>query len=154
LIKAYKRTHNLDFTILRFFSVYGPRQRPDMAYNKIINSILKNQVVEIYGDGSQTRTNTFISDCIAATLSTINIKPKNEVINISGDSQHSLLSAVNILEKIINTKANLIFKEKRPGDQQETRGDISKAKSLLNYKPRIDLELGLKEQVNWHLKNL
>lgn len=149
LIKTYNRTYNLDFTILRYFSVYGPGQRPDMAYNKIINAILNDKEIEIYGDGSQTRSNTFISDCLDATLSTIKLLPKNEIINISGESIYTLSQAITIVEEILNKKARLKFMERRPGDQQETRGNITKAKALLGYNPKVDLNYGLTQQIEW-----
>ncbi len=149
LIKTYNRTFNLSFTILRYFSVYGPGQRPDMAYNKIIDAILRDKEVEIYGDGSQTRTNTFISDCIEATLSCIMLKPKNEIINISGESFNSLNQAITIIEDILSKKARLKYRVKRPGDQQETKGNISKAKALLGYNPKVDLTNGLIRQIEW-----
>ena len=149
LIKTYNRTFGLDFTILRYFSVYGPGQRPDMAFNKIIKAILNDVEVEIYGDGTQTRTNTFISDCVNATLSTILLLPKNEIINVSGESYYSLNQGIAIIEEILNKKAKLIFKEKRPGDQIQTRGNIAKAKLLLNYKPKVDLFDGLRQQIIW-----
>jgi len=149
LIKTYNRTFNLNFTILRYFSVYGPGQRPDMAYNKIINAILSDKEVEIYGDGSQTRTNTFISDCVEATLSTIVSKPRNEIINISGESFNSLNQAIAIIEDVMKKKARLKFKGERPGDQQETKGNISKAKSLLDFHPKVDLVNGLTQQIEW-----
>jgi UDP-glucose 4-epimerase len=151
LIKAYNRTYNLNFTILRYFSVYGPGQRPDMAYNKIINSILNNKEVEIYGDGSQTRTNTFISDCIEATLSTVKLLPKNEIINISGESFYSLNQAIAIMEEVLNKKARLKFMDKRPGDQLETKGNIFKARKILNYQPKVDLIHGLNKQIEWQM---
>lgn len=149
LIKTYNRTYNLNFTILRYFSVYGPGQRPDMAYNKIINSILTDKEVEIYGDGSQSRTNTFISDCVEATLSTIKILPKNEIINISGASFYSLNQAIAIMEEVLNKKASLKFVGKRPGDQQETKGNIFKARKILDYQPKVDLIQGLHKQIEW-----
>ncbi len=149
LIKAYNRTFDLKFTILRYFSVYGPGQRPDMAYHKIINAILTDSDLEIYGDGNQTRTNTFISDCIEATLSAIVLKPKNEIVNISGETAYSLKQAIEIIEDALNKKAKLIFKEKRPGDQLDTNGDISKAKLLLNYDPKVKLAEGLFQQIKW-----
>ena len=151
LIKAYSRTFSVDYTILRYFSVYGPRQRPDMAYNKIINSILNNKEIEIFGDGSQSRTNTFISDCVEATYENILRLPKNQTINISGSTHASLLEAVNILERIMDRRAKLVFSETRPGDQKNTKGNIDKARSFLNYNPKIDLETGLLEQVKWQL---
>jgi UDP-glucuronate 4-epimerase len=149
LIKTYSRTHNLNFTILRYFSVYGPRQRPDMAYNKIINAILTDKEIEIYGDGNQTRTNTYITDCVSATLSAIDLLPKSEIINVSGDSYNSLLTAIQIIENLLNKKANLVFKHKRPGDQRETKGNIAKAQMLLGYEPQVKLYEGLRNQIEW-----
>ena len=122
-----------------------------MAYNKIINSILTNREIEIFGDGSQSRTNTFISDCIDATYESILRLPKNETINISGSTHASLLEAINILENILDRRAKLVFSKTRPGDQQNTKGNIDKARSFLNYSPKIDLETGLLEQVKWQI---
>jgi UDP-glucuronate 4-epimerase len=153
LIKTYKRTFDLNFTILRYFSVYGPGQRPDMAYNKIIKAILNKQQIEIFGDGNQTRTNTYIDDCVEATYSAIMQVAQNETINISGENSYSLNQVIKLIEEIVNDKAEVVYKKPRPGDQKETKGNIAKAKLLLNYSPKIDLIEGLRKQIEWQIGN-
>jgi len=153
LIKTYNRTFNLNFTILRYFSVYGPGQRPDMAYNKIISAVLNKKEFEIFGDGNQSRTNTYIDDCVEATLSAMMKIPQNETINISGEKSYSLNQVIELIEDAINDKAKVVFKEVRPGDQKETKGNISKAKLLLNYAPKVDLEEGIRKQIEWQRSN-
>lgn len=116
LLKTYSRTFGLNFTILRYFSVYGPRQRPDMAYHKLIRAIWEGTKFEIFGDGMQTRSNTFVEDCIDATSKSITTGPVNEVINIAGAERKTLLEAINIIEQALERDANIMYKDPRPGD--------------------------------------
>jgi UDP-glucuronate 4-epimerase len=149
LIKTYNRTFGLNYTILRYFSVYGPRQRPDMAYNKIIRAVLNSEEFVIFGDGQQSRTNTYISDCLEATYATIVNRPFQETINISGSKEYSLLHAISIIEEAAGNKARIKFMPTRPGDQLLTNGNIEKAKRILGYNPKIELSEGLFKQLEW-----
>lgn len=149
LLKAFNRTHGLRFTVLRYFSVYGPGQRPDMAYSKIIDSVLSQKEISIYGDGEQTRTNTYIDDCAEATVAAAEIPSTCEFINISGEQVISLNNAIKMIENASGITAKLNYSAPRPGDQRHTRGNSSKAKNLLGLKSSISMEEGLRRQVEW-----
>ena len=153
LCHAYSQNFHIPIVILRYFSVYGPRQRPDMAYHKFINAILNEECIEIYGDGHQSRTNTYVSDIVNATASCASTKTvEGETLNISGVESIKLLDVIGLLEKMIGKKAQLKFSPPRDGDQRETRGDITKAERMINYKPSVDFESGLMKQVEWQAK--
>lgn len=149
LLKAFERTHGLNFTVLRYFSVYGPGQRPDMAYNKIIDAVLSQKEISIFGDGQQTRTNTYIDDCAEATVAAAALPSTGEFINISGDQVISLNEAIKIIEKESGLKANLAYSPPRPGDQRHTNGNANKARKLLGLKSSVTMEEGLRRQVHW-----
>jgi len=150
LARAYESNYGLPVTILRYFSVYGPRQRPDMAYHKFIRAMLKEEFIEIYGDGLQTRTNTFVSDIVEATAACTSTNlVDGKTLNLSGTRSINLLDVIRILENLIGKKAKTRFMPPKDGDQQETRGEFSKASELINFNPKIDFELGLSMQVEW-----
>jgi UDP-glucose 4-epimerase len=153
LAEAYKSNHNIDLTILRYFSVYGPRQRPDMAYFKFIDAIIEGKPISIYGDGLQNRTNTFVSDVVDATAACLKIAecPEEKIFNIAGGKSHNLLEVVKKLELILGKEARLQFMPAKKGDQRSTVGVIEKAEKYLNWKPTIELDLGLEKQVQWQM---
>jgi nucleoside-diphosphate-sugar epimerase len=151
LVRTYARTQGLNYTILRYFSVFGPGQRPDMAYNRIINAISTGKPVTIYGDGNQTRTNTYVGDISKITSDVAEAGGYNDVFNISGRDQVRLLDAVSIIEEIIGTKATINFQDKRPGDQLATSGVISKATEILGYNPGTSFVDGITRQIKWQL---
>ena len=153
LVRTYSRTQGLNYTILRYFSVFGPGQRPDMAYNRIIKAISSGDPVTIFGDGNQTRTNTYVGDIAAITSDVAEAQPRNDVFNISGREQVRLLDAVRIIENKLGVKANLHFSEKRPGDQLTTAGVIDKAVEALGYDPKTGFDEGISEQIKWQLGN-
>ena len=154
LIKTYSSNFNLPTTILRYFSVYGPRQRPDMAYQKIIKSILSSESIEIYGNGDQSRTNTFVSDIVKGTIGAIDAGSKTEgkTYNLAGREQLSLVQAILVIEKAIGKKAKLIHSPARDGDQMHTRGDISAAIKDFDYNPTTEFRTGIEKQIEWNLK--
>lgn len=149
LLRAYARTHGLQSTILRYFSVYGPGQRPDMAYNKIINSILSDKEIEIYGDGEQSRTNTYIDDCAAATISAALVASANKIYNISGAEILTLNRAISYIEESLSKKAIIKYAGPRPGDQRHTAGNSGKAKSELGFVQSVSMREGLSRQAIW-----
>jgi UDP-glucuronate 4-epimerase len=151
LLIAHHKNFGLPFTILRYFSVYGPRQRPDMAYNIICESILNDEEINIFGDGLQTRSNTYVSDIVQATISAVKNLPLNIPINITGKHSISLLEAIAIIEDTLKRKARMRFAESRPGDQLHTKVNYEKASKFLAYDPQIDMHSGLKAQATWHL---
>jgi len=146
LIKAYNLNFGLDYTILRYFSVYGPNQRPDMAYAKFCKAILDGEKITIYGDGSAVRTNTYISDCIAGTVKAIKSNESNLTMNICGNQEITVLEALDIIAHEIKKTPNIEFAEKRPGDQARTKGDNTLAKKVIGFSEEISIREGLKLQ--------
>jgi UDP-glucuronate 4-epimerase len=147
LITAYRSNFELDFVILRYFSVYGPGQRPDMGYSIFIDKISQNIEFELYGDGSQTRTNTYIDDCVRGTVLASQNAKNGEVYNIAGKDEVSVSEALEILENEIGNKAKIKFLPTRPGDQTSTKGTTTKAFKDFNFLPRTSIKAGLKAQV-------
>ena len=147
LIYTFNKYFNIDYIILRYFSVYGPSQRPDMAISKFIESMKKNEKIFIHGNGEQVRDFTYVDDVVNATISAIESGCKNEIFNVSGGSQTSLINLINMLQKLLESNSELIFTERPIGDQDRTSADISKAQNLLNYYPKFDLDQGLRKQI-------
>ncbi|MBU1486783.1 GDP-mannose 4,6-dehydratase, partial [bacterium] len=127
-------------------------QRPDMAFHKFIKAILKDEEISIYGDGEQTRDFTFISDIVQANIEAAESELSGEIFNIGGGSRISLKGAIKILEEGIGGKAKLRYVESQRGDMRDTLADISRAKNLLGYQPKVSLTEGLAEEIEW-LKN-
>jgi nucleoside-diphosphate-sugar epimerase len=153
LFLAFFDEFKIPFTGLRFFSVYGPRQRPDMAYRKIINRVINEEEVVIFGDGSQSRTNTYVTDAVEALILASQQTFSGEFYNIGGDESITLLEAVAIIEDTLKTKTKISFEKARPGDQVHTRADLTKTQKHLNFYPKVNLYDGIAKQVNWQIKN-
>lgn len=149
LVRAYARTHGLKSTILRYFSVYGPGQRPDMAYHKIINAVIQDEEIHIFGDGEQSRTNTYIDDCASATISAASVESQNKIYNISGTERTSLNVAIKYIEESLGKPAKLNYTHRRPGDQRHTNGNSEKAKSELGFTNSVKMRDGLSRQAHW-----
>lgn len=146
LIKAHSLNFGIDYTILRYFSVYGPSQRPDMAYAKFCESILRGKEITIYGDGSAVRSNTFISDCVSGTVKAINHVQANTTFNLCGTQEISVLEALDVIADELKIKPKVRFAEKRPGDQEKTKGDNLLAKQILGFQEVVPVREGLKIQ--------
>lgn len=149
LLLAYNANFDFRGSILRYFSVYGPGQRPDMAYFKIIDSALHDKEIEIYGDGLQSRTNTYVDDVALGTIQALEGSRVGEAYNLSGSSSVKLNEAIDLVETHIGKKIRRVNKDARPGDQRETRADISKASSEFNYSPNTAFEAGIIKQIDW-----
>lgn len=150
LCRGMAEERGLPLVVLRFFSVYGPRQRPDMAYHRFIEAMLAGQQIAIYGDGHQIRGNTYIDDCLDAMIAALEA-PVGEIYNLGGGETASILEILRKLGSVIGAKPNLKFEEVREGDQRFTGADTSKLKRHLGWKPRVCLDEGLERQVAWHL---
>lgn len=155
LCAAYSANFGVPYTILRYFSVYGPRQRPDMAYNILIRTLTSGQPFTMYGDGEQTRSNTFVADCVNATMLAWKKREAalGQVFNIGGGEIVSLNKVISMLEDMLGKKANIIRKPARPGDQKHTAANIEKARKLLGYSPGTSVKDGLAAQVAWQTRN-
>lgn len=150
VVLAHHRVLGLPAVILRFFSVYGPGQRPDMAYHRFIEAALNGTEIDVYGDGHQTRSNTFVSDCTSAILSALERGVNGEIYNIGGGSETSLLEVIDLINNQCNRELKINYLPSRVGDQRHTRADCSKAQGGLGYAPSVSPAEGIALQVEWH----
>jgi UDP-glucuronate 4-epimerase len=148
--KMYSQLYNIETIGLRFFTVYGPRGRPDMAPYMFLDKISKGIPIDKFGDGSSMRDYTYISDIVDGIISCINIKMNNksEIFNLGNENPVSLNEFISTCEKVLNKNAIINYKEKQLGDVPITYADITKAKSLLNYSPKVKLYQGLLNCLN------
>ncbi len=149
LVLAYHRNFDLPVTVLRYFSIFGPRQRPDMGYTIFIERILRGEEITIDGDGTQTRGNTYIDDCVEATVRVAYAGPTGEVFNIGGGEVVSALDVVRMIERITGREARLRFGPPRAGEQAHALADTSKARARFDWEPSSSVEAGLRAQVAW-----
>ena len=145
----YYRNYNVPTISLRYFTVYGPRQRPDMAIHKFFKAMSEGKEITIFGDGTQTRDFTYVSDAVSANLLAAESKIKGEVFNVGGGSRISVNELVKIMEKNSGKKANIKNIETQKGDVKDTLADVSKGKKLLGWNPKIDIHKGVEKQYNW-----
>ena len=146
LLFALTSSNNLDFTILRYFSVYGPGQRPDMAIQKFLTAIKMGQEINITGNGTQKRDVTYVQDVVEATISASSLTEKKQIFNISGGKQFTLNQIIDECFNVSGLKSKINYVERPIGDQEETFGDISKAQKLLGFNPTFDFKTGLSNQ--------
>ncbi len=154
LVQAHVAAHDLPATILRYFSIYGPRQRPDMAYHIFVERLRRDLPLVVYGDGRQSRSNTFVDDCVEATIAAIDQGAVGEVYNVGGGEEIELLGAIDILADELGTTPRLDHQPSRIGDQRRTCADTSRAREVLGFVPRVPPDVGLRHQVAWHLDEL
>lgn len=147
---SYHHLYGIDVSILRYFTVYGPYGRPDMSIFRFIRQIDEGEAITIYGDGTQSRDFTFVSDIVQGTI--LSLKPLgHEVINLGGGfSPISLNDAIKLIEQNLQTKHKRIQKEMHMADMISTHADITKAKHILGWSPKVDLEMGIRLAVDWY----
>ena len=146
---AHHANFGTPFTVLRYFSVYGPGQRPDMAYYRFLDKAKRGEAIDVFGDGEQRRTNTYVDDCVDATILAIENAANGEAYNISGVESASLNEVLDTIRTITGSPLTAHYRDARPGDQKETRGDITKAQEELGYAPQWNLARGLDKQWQW-----
>jgi UDP-glucuronate 4-epimerase len=149
LALAHWRDSGFPATILRYFSVYGPGQRPDMAYRKFIDKALRHQTITVFGSGEQSRSNTFIDDVVSGTIAALDEGAPGEVFNIAGGQERTLNEALSIIESALGHSLQIERRESARGDQIRTAGDSSKAQRILGFRNTVDLAEGLSRQVEW-----
>ena len=147
LLHSYSSEFEIEVAILRYFSVFGGVQRPDMAYSRFIRQILRGQEIEIYGDGSQSRTNTHVQDVASATLLAAELLGEEFTVDISGTEQVTLMEAIQIIEETVGKKASMTKADRRRGDQSISRGDVKRANEILGWTPKIGFRDGIADQV-------
>ncbi len=150
LCNVYFRNYGLPAVSLRYFTVYGPRQRPDMAFNRFISRISAGREIEIFGDGTQRRDFTFVGDVVAGTMLALRAKP-GSTYNVGAGRTVTLNEAIAIAESLIGKKAKVRRRETATGDVRSTSADISRIRDELGYSAQTPLEDGLNAQVSYQL---
>lgn len=147
---TYHALYGISAVALRFFTVYGPRQRPDLAIRKFAAKITAGQQIEMYGDGSNMRDYTYIDDIVSGIIAAIEYdKTPYEIINLAGGNPISLRDMIIEIENAAGKKADIKQMPMQPGDVDKTVGDITKAASLLGYNPRVPFADGIKKTIEW-----
>jgi nucleoside-diphosphate-sugar epimerase len=152
LVQAHLAARRLPAVILRYFSVYGPRQRPDMAFSLFINAMLMGQPITIFGDGSQSRTNTYVSDIVRGTIDALRSAPVGGIFNLSGSFAMSVSDAIRLISEQLGLEPVIQYADERTGDQDRTAGDYRRATAAFGYAPQVAPEEGLARQIEWFLR--
>lgn len=147
---VYHHIYGLNVTLLRFFTVYGPRQRPEMAIHKFARLIDQEEPVPMYGDGSTQRDYTYIDDCLDGVIKAIDKPMPYEIINLGEHRTTSLSVLINLIAECIGKPATIRQLPDQPGDVPITYADIEKAKALLGYSPQVAIEEGIELFVSWY----
>ena len=151
LCRLYWSNWEIPTVALRYFTVFGPRQRPDMAFHRFIRAAREKKPISVFGDGMKSRDFTFVSDAVAATFAAYEKGHLGEAYNIGGGCQATVNDVVGILQKLLGqAKIAVDYQNKIPGDVRQTRSDSSKAKRDLDFRPQVSLDVGLRAQVEWH----
>jgi nucleoside-diphosphate-sugar epimerase len=147
LVTLYGTNYGIPVVSLRYFTVYGPRQRPDMAFHRFIKAGLAGAPIEVYGSGTQTRDFTFVADAVAANLAAMEYAGSETVFNIGGGSRVTLNHVLDVLGRVMNRTLDARYTESQKGDVMHTYADVSLAARELGYTPRTALEDGLVREV-------
>lgn len=150
LVLAHVATSGLPATIIRYFSIYGPRQRPDMAYHLFTEALLDRRPITVFGDGEQTRSNTFIDDAVRGTILALERGAIGGIYNIGGGRTISLNEAIALIAEHVGVEPIIDRRPARPGDQRHTSADVTRAREALGYAPEVEPSEGLARQVAWH----
>jgi nucleoside-diphosphate-sugar epimerase len=153
LCHLYHTNFGVPTVSLRYFTVYGPRQRPDMAFHKFIRAMLRDEPFPLYGDGEQTRDFTFISDAVEANLLAVD-GPPGGVFNVGGGSRVTVNQVIAMLEELVGRPARLKRQGKQAGDVRHTWADTSAARESLGFVPQVKLRDGLAAEVAWLQESL
>jgi UDP-glucose 4-epimerase len=153
LCYLYWKNYGVPTVSLRFFTVYGPRQRPDMAIHKFVNAIVNEREIEIFGDGEQLRDFTFVDDVIDALVLASRSSLSGEVLNVGGSHTLSVNELIRYVEKITGKKARARYVERQKGDARDTWADTAKARRLLGWAPQTDIKSGLRAFLMWVQKD-
>src|SRR3989441_1884547 len=148
---VYMRNFGIPATSLRYFTVYGPRQRPDMAFCRFMEALVDVQEIEIFGDGHQTREFTYVSDAVDGTVKAASADVVGQIINLGGGSRVTVNRVLDTLEEISRSKARRKFLPAAPGDPAHTGASINVARARLGWEPRVSLREGLARQWEWFL---
>jgi nucleoside-diphosphate-sugar epimerase len=144
---TYARGFGLRAVALRYFTVYGPRQRPDMAFARIVDALARDEEFEVYGDGSQSRSFTYVADVVDATTRALDAEPG--IYNVGGGDEATLRDALAALEEIAERPLRVRYGPAQTGDMQRTKADTSRIEAAVGWQPSTPLRAGLAEHWQW-----
>lgn len=154
---VYHKLYDMNIIMLRFFTVYGPRQRPDLAINKFTRLMLEDKEIPMFGDGTTSRDYTYVDDIVDGIIKsceyTLSHKDVYEILNLGNSSPISLKEMINIIGKTLNVEPKIKQLPMQPGDVDRTYADISKAQKLIGYEPKTSFGEGIKKFVDWYKEN-
>lgn len=145
----YWRRFGVPVVTLRYFTAYGPRQRPDMAIHKFIDALLTGRPIEVYGDGCQSRDFTYVDDVVTANLLAAEKGPAGRIYNVGGGAEVTLNEVIQTLKMVTEQDVTVRYGEAQAGDPRRTAADTTLARMELGYRPEVDLEEGLRQQIRW-----
>lgn len=149
LARAYGRSFGLDAVVLRYFNAYGPRQRPDMAFPRIVDALATGAAFTLFGDGRQSRSFTYVGDVVAATTLAMERAPAGATYNVGGGEEAAMSEAIVVLEGIAGRSLDLRHGPEVAGDQRRTKADTTRIRDELGWEPSTRLEDGLRAQWEW-----
>jgi UDP-glucuronate 4-epimerase len=147
---TYNKLYGIPIVCLRFFTVYGPRQRPEMAIHNFTKLISESKIISIFGNGTSSRDYTYIDDILEGIISSINLNFSFEIFNLGNSHPTNIEYLVSLIEENLDKKALIDYTLMQPGDVTHTFADISKAQRLLNYTPKVSIEKGIEEFIKWY----
>lgn len=153
LAHTYHHLYGMDIFCLRFFTVYGPRQRPEMAIHAFTRAIANGEAVSVFGDGSSRRDYTYISDIVDGVSLALAKLQGFEIINLGESRTVALADVIRLIEANLGRPARLEFRPTQAGDVHQTWADVTKAETMLGYRPRVSIEEGVREFVSWYRRN-
>ena len=154
---VYHKLFDMNIIMLRFFTVFGPRQRPDLAINKFTRLMLEGKEIPMFGDGTTSRDYTFVDDIVDGIIKSMEYEENNknvyEILNLGNSSPITLKGMIEIIGKVLSIEPIINQLPMQPGDVERTYADISKAKALIGYEPKTSFEDGIKKFVEWYKEN-
>ena len=154
---VYHKLFDMNVIMLRFFTVYGPKQRPDLAINKFTRLMLNNEEIPMFGDGTTSRDYTYIDDIVDGIIRACHYTLKHEnvyeILNIGNSSPTSLKEMINTIAKALDVEPKIKQLPMQPGDVDRTYADVSKAKEMIGYEPKTTFEEGIRKFVDWYKQN-
>ncbi len=149
LCALYAENWGLDYCALRYFTVYGPRQRPDMGFHKFLKAILAGRPLDVYGDGGQSRDCTYVADVVEATIRAGDTRTKSRVFNVGGGTRRALREVLETMQEIVGKRAIIRYTPPERGDVPHTHAEISKSRAEFGYNPVTPVEEGLRQEARW-----
>ena len=149
LAHAYASEFGLEVVTVRYFTIYGPRQRPDMAFTKMVSALAEGRPFELYGDGSQSRSFTYVDDAVAATIAAMERGTPSSTFNVGGGAEVSMLEAIETLGRIAKRRLEVVRMPRREGDAARTAADTTRIREALGWEPLTPFDHGLEAQWRW-----